>query len=136
MGRGESAHPFAGLACSEDEDRAPALIPLLSLSEEDFRLRFQGRAIMRAKRDGLLRNACVVLGNLRDDRAVGALTRALDDASVLVRGHAAWALGQIGNRACGQALARRGAVEADPWVREEIDAALSGCRADPTGAES
>ena len=42
----------------------------------------------------------------------------------LVRGHAAWALGQIGERA---ALQARWSLESDRQVRSEIEAALEAC---------
>ena len=106
------------------EDTAPDLMSLLDLDEAGFRARFAGRAIMRAKRDGLLRNACIVLGNLGDPRAVPALVRALADESALVRGHAAWALGQLGGNDSTAALEQNCVTEPDAWVREEITAAL------------
>jgi epoxyqueuosine reductase len=101
---------------------APPLIPLLALTEAEFRARFAGRAVVRAKRDGLLRNACVALGNIGDERAVPALTAALGDESALVRGHAAWALGRLDARRPLDAARRR---EPDSWVCEEIQAALA-----------
>lgn len=108
---------------------APPLLPLLSLTDEAFRARFAGRPLMRAKRAGLLRNACIVLGNLGDDRAVPALNAALvDDPAPLVRGHAAWALGRLGARPSLDAVGR---TEPDAWVREEIEAALSGSEPGP-----
>ncbi len=75
---------------------SPELIPLLSLTEEQFRERFRHSPIRRAKRRGLLRNVCVALGNCGDQRAVPALIGALQDNEALIRGHAAWALGRIG----------------------------------------
>jgi epoxyqueuosine reductase len=82
----------------------PALMPaaeplplplLLGMTEEDFRGRFKGTALKRPKRQGLLRNAAVALGNRKDPAAVPALTRALSDPAPLVREHAAWALARI-----------------------------------------
>lgn len=104
---------------------APELIPLLSLSEEEFRARFRHTPIWRAKRRGLLRNVCVALGNLGDQRAVPALIQALNDTEALVRGHAAWALGRIGGEAARQALLARLEQEEDTEVRQEIHYALS-----------
>ena len=49
------------------------LIELLGLTEEQFRRRFRGTALMRSKRRGLLRNAALVLGNVGDERALPAL---------------------------------------------------------------
>jgi epoxyqueuosine reductase len=65
---------------------------LLSMSQEQFSASFKGSPMKRAKLRGLKRNAAVVLGNLgtRDD--VEVLTSSLDDAGLLVREHAAWAL--------------------------------------------
>src|SRR5438034_7899886 len=83
---------------------SPELIPLLSLTEEQFRERFRRSPIRRTKRRGLLRNVCVALGNSGDPRAVPALIGALHDYEPLVRGHAAWALGRIGVEEAKRAL--------------------------------
>ncbi|WP_052890535.1 tRNA epoxyqueuosine(34) reductase QueG [Thermogemmatispora carboxidivorans] len=104
---------------------APELIPLLALSEEEFRARFRHTPIWRAKRRGLLRNVCVALGNLGDQRAIPALIQALSDAEALVRGHAAWALGCLGGEEAEQALTARFEQEDDPEVRQEILQALT-----------
>jgi epoxyqueuosine reductase len=103
---------------------APDLIALLSLTEEEFRERFRGSPIRRAKRRGFLRNVAVALGNVKSLAAVPALIRALDDQEMLLRGHAAWALGQIGSTEAIEALEKRLSVEDDPAVKEEIEAAL------------
>jgi len=109
---------------------APELIPLLGLSEAEFRTRFRGSPIRRAKRRGFLRNVCVALGNLGRSEALPALARALaEDPEALVRGHAAWALGRIGGRLAAAALRDAEGGEADPWVREEIRLALDDCEA-------
>lgn len=109
-------------APSDGDAAFPDLLELLSLTEAEFQRRFAGRPILRAKRAGLLRNVCVALGNLRDGRAVGALTGALADDDPLVRGHAAWALGRLGAR---PPLHERLPSEGDPWVRDEIREALA-----------
>jgi epoxyqueuosine reductase len=70
-------------------------IALLYLSEEEFRKRFRGTALLRTKRAGLLRNAALFLGNRGDRSALAALTRALKDNEPTVREAAAWALAQI-----------------------------------------
>ena len=102
------------------------LVELLEMSEEDFRARFAGTSIMRAKRVGMQRNACVALGNLGDAAAVPALSRALRQAEPLVRCHAAWALGHISGHRAADALASSAATETDPDVLEEIAAARTG----------
>ena len=103
---------------------SPDLIPLLDLTEAEFRARFRGSPIRRAKWAGLRRNVCVALGNSGDPAAVPALVRVLGDDPALVRGHAAWALGCLGGTEAVAALTTRVAVESDPWVREEITLAL------------
>jgi epoxyqueuosine reductase len=101
------------------------LIELLDLSEEEFQQRFQGTPIMRAKRAGLKRNACVALGNRKDATAVPALRRALLAEEALVRSHAAWALGQIGGDQSRIALEQATSQEKDPEVLTEIADALA-----------
>ena len=65
-------------------------------TEEAFLSRFAGTPLMRAKREGLLRNAAVVAGNLKDPHLIPALSEALQkDSSPLVRQQAAWALEQL-----------------------------------------
>jgi epoxyqueuosine reductase len=113
----ESFHPRDGLY-------APDLIPLLSLTEDEFRRRFKGSPILRAKRRGFLRNVAVALGNLKSREAVPALIQALQDADPLVRRHVAWALGQIGTDESLAALNQRLEVENDAEAHDEIQAAI------------
>jgi epoxyqueuosine reductase len=103
---------------------APQLIPLLSLGAAEFRRRFRGSPILRAKRRGFLRNVAVALGNIKSREAIPALMNALDDGEPLVRGHAAWALGQIGSKLAIEALERRIQIERDAEVRSEIADAI------------
>jgi epoxyqueuosine reductase len=115
----------AELAFVPAADLAPAdCLELLALDERQFRQRFDGTALSRPGRAGLLRNACLVLGNTGDGRAVPALRRALTDESPLVRGAAAWALGCIGGGPAREALGSRSSTEQHPDVQSEIAAAL------------
>ena len=114
---------------------APELIPLLSLSEEEFRRRFKGSPLLRAKRRGFLRNVAVALGNLKAPEAVPALAGALTDNEPLVRAHAAWALGEIATVEAVAALMRHLPLETDTAVREEMTLAVGNAgKAD--GAEA
>lgn len=94
-----------------------------------FRTHFRRSPIVRAKRHGLLRNVCVALGNWADPVAIAPLILALNDPEPLPRGHAAWALGEIGRRhddsKARQVLSNMLNAESEPWVREEILLALS-----------
>jgi len=105
---------------------APELVALLSLTPAEFSARFRGSPVKRARRRGLLRNVCVALGNQRDPETAPALAAALAHEEALVRGHAAWALGQVGGAAARNDLQARLSLEADAWVREEIELALAG----------
>jgi len=72
----------------------------LDLDEAGFRALFAGSPILRASRGGFLRNVCVALGNRGAAAAAPRLVRVLaGDPEALVRGHAAWALGELGARA-------------------------------------
>ncbi len=103
---------------------APSLLKLLALDEDKFRQRFKNSPVRRAKRRGLLRNVCVALGNWGDPVAVDPLAGALADVEPLIRQHAAWALGCIGDEGARRALAQRLSVETDDAVREELINAL------------
>jgi epoxyqueuosine reductase len=82
---------------------APALEWLVSLSQEEFSRIFRGSAVKRAKWRGVVRNACVALGNSRIARGSEAYARivalldrlAASDDSLLAE-HARWALGRLG----------------------------------------
>jgi epoxyqueuosine reductase len=94
-------------------------------TEEEFERRFAGTPLTRPGRAGLLRNCCVAAGNLGLEKAVPALIECLrEDSSSLVRGHAAWALGEIGGAE--GALREAAERESDPRCLEEIELALAG----------
>ena len=100
------------------------LIELLEMDDEAFRNRFAGSPVMRARREGMQRNACVALGNVGGAAAVPALGRALQTATPMVRRHAAWALGRIGTDPALAALRAAADTEPDDTVRSEIRTAL------------
>lgn len=104
---------------------APVLSDLLRIDAEAFRTGYRSSPISRTKRRGLLRNAAIAAGNAGDQRDVPALIDALADPEPLVRGHAAWALGQIGGDAACDALPAAQPSEHDASVLDEIDAALN-----------
>ncbi len=68
---------------------------ILGLDEATFRSRFSGTALMRARWDGMRRNACIVLGNKADPAALPALRSVLNDPDPMVREHAVWAIARI-----------------------------------------
>jgi epoxyqueuosine reductase len=102
------------------EAAAPPLLDLLALDEDAFRQRFGNSTIKRIKQRRLVRNACVAAGNWGSQMAVPALVSLLTDGEPLVRGHAAWALHQIGGREAKAALAATLPSETDETVRQEL----------------
>jgi epoxyqueuosine reductase len=93
-------------------------------ADEEYEERFAGTPLTRPGRAGLLRNCCVAAGNLKLKEVVPALVRALrEDSSALVRGHAAWALGEIGGAEA--ALGEAAEAEEDTWCQDEIRLALA-----------
>ncbi len=107
---------------------SPDLNELLLLDEEGFKTRFRGSAVTRARYDGFLRNVAVAIGNTGGESSLYVLTRTLHHPEPMGRGHAAWALGQIGARLRSEqvkgALESRLFAEKDEWVLEEIELAL------------
>lgn len=73
----------------------PALLPLMTLTDEQFRNRFRGSPIFRIKRSRFLRNVAVALGNSHDRAALPVLQQAANDADPLIAEHAQWAIAQI-----------------------------------------
>jgi epoxyqueuosine reductase len=80
------------------EDSRDDLHALLEITPQEFKRRFAKSPILRVKRRGLVRNACVVLGNIGTAEDLPALRRAEQHDEPLVREHAAWAIGQIEKR--------------------------------------
>jgi epoxyqueuosine reductase len=98
-------------------------VSFLNLDEKAFKEKFDGSAILRAKRRGFLRNVCVAIGNSGNATLAPALLPSLSDSEALVRGHAVWAYHQLlgeGSRVVLQKLKEK---ERDDFVLEEIEAA-------------
>lgn len=102
------------------ESAAPPLLDLLTLDEEGFKKRFANSPIKRIKRRRLVRNACVAAGNWGSAAAMPHLITLLEDKEPLIRGHAAWALHQIGTDYAFRALGNALTTEKDSAVRREI----------------
>ena len=106
----------------------PKMMPLSAIlrcrTEEQFRALFQGTPLTRPGREGLLRNAAIAAGNLRDESLSLELADCLlQDPSAIVRSHAAWALGRLTNPAAREIL-RQAAADPDAAVRQEVTQAL------------
>jgi epoxyqueuosine reductase len=88
----------ARFLAKDELDGRDQLHALLEISQAEFKRQFALSPILRVKRRGLLRNVCVVLGNIGTREDVSALERAAQHEEPLVREHAAWAIDQIKNR--------------------------------------
>jgi epoxyqueuosine reductase len=83
---------------------APELEWLASLSQEEFSNVFRHSAVKRAKWRGLMRNACVALGNSKvphesasHERIVALLSSLAHSPDELIAEHANWALARLKN---------------------------------------
>jgi epoxyqueuosine reductase len=75
------------------------LVPLLALTDAEFSTRFRHSPIKRTKRSGIVRNACVALGNIGDLSSLAPLAAcASQDSDPMVREHAEWAILRIKER--------------------------------------
>ena len=102
---------------------------VLHMTKAQFREWFGPTSMAWRGKAVLQRNAAVALGNSRDMRAVPHLVAALHDRKPLVRGHAAWALGELGGTDATAALSSLLQRESDEWVREEAALALAQLKA-------
>jgi epoxyqueuosine reductase len=89
----------------DDSLLSPLLLRLASLDESEFREIFRGSAIKRAKWRGMIRNACVALGNsriapgtLQHHRAIELLERLAGSPDAVIAEHARWAIGSLAGR--------------------------------------
>ncbi len=103
---------------------APHLLDILRMDEAAFAFRFANSPIKRIKRRRLLRNAAVAAGNWGSETAVPLLINLLDDPEPILRGHAAWALGQIRDERGGTAVVHHLPHEKKELVREEYELAI------------
>jgi epoxyqueuosine reductase len=81
---------------------APELEWIASMSEEEFRETFRASPIKRAKYRGIIRNACVALGNSNVKRDSGThlrvmklLGRLVESSDEIISEHARWAVGRL-----------------------------------------
>ncbi|CAI8875394.1 Epoxyqueuosine reductase [Brevibacillus sp. IT-7CA2] len=114
----------------DPEVAKPLLIPLLQMSNKEFKEKFgQSSSSWRGKKP-IQRNAILALAHFKDRTAVPHLESLLfEDPRPVIRGTAAWALGKIGGEQAQEALITAKAKEASPEVVEEIEKGMSMIRA-------
>lgn len=93
---------------------------------EAFKARFAGTSLLRAKRAGLVRNACLVAvhRNATDLLREELMDALRNDADPVVRAHVAWALGQASLPWARTVLEAVRKTETLPMVLNEIERAL------------
>ena len=64
-------------------------------NDQEFTARFAGTPLMRAKRSGLLRNACIVAANRGARELLPALRRRAGDHDATIAEHARWAVDRL-----------------------------------------
>jgi epoxyqueuosine reductase len=84
---------------------SPDLEWLISLSEEEFREVFRGSSVKRAKWRGLVRNACIAIGNSglrrgdqRHSEIRARLAQLAASGDAILAEHAQWALNRLADR--------------------------------------
>ena len=103
------------------------LIPILQMNEKEYRKFFKDNQIGHwwVSFGAIQRNAAVALGNLRDPVAVPVLAQTLKHSrSTIIKMHAAWALGKIGNKDAKLALQQALKRKLKPEVQKEVENAL------------
>lgn len=105
----------------------PRLLDLIQLSDSEFSRRFGHTPIGHIKRSRFLRNVAVAIGNWSSPEAIPLLVEALTEPTPLIRGHVAWALGQIGTKEARRSLEKALIRETESEVAEEIRCALDQC---------
>lgn len=101
-----------------------SLLDQIKLTSEEFNQQFKRSPLKRAKRRGYLRNIAIAIGNHDNTESIPALIQSLGDPEPLIRGHAAWALGNTRNKEAMDALVEAHEQEKNPEVIAEIRSAL------------
>ncbi|MEC0093285.1 tRNA epoxyqueuosine(34) reductase QueG [Paenibacillus macquariensis] len=105
----------------DPEITKPLLLPILDLTNREFKEKFgESAAAWRGKKP-MQRNAIIALGNFKDRSAVPRLEEVLlKDPRFEMRGTAAWALGRIGGEEALNSVNKGLAVEEDVKVQEML----------------
>ena len=91
----KAPHTNAPKFQARDELVNPALEWLAEMTAEEFREKFRGSAVRRAKRSGLRRNAVIAMGNSGDQRFEALLEKLRKDEDEVVAESAAWGATKI-----------------------------------------
>lgn len=122
-GKNFTNHPeFA----SDPEVAKPLLVPLLSMSNKDFKEKFGISSSSWRGKKPIQRNAILALAHFKDKTAVPDLINLLEhDPRPVIRGTAGWALGKIGGETAMAALEKAKMYEKSPEVLAEVEKGLA-----------
>lgn len=121
----------------DPETVKPLLLPLLDISNREFKERFGDSAAAWRGKNPIQRNAVIALGNFKDTASVPKLIDILfHDPRPVLRGTAAWALARIGGEAAAEAVSRALESEQDEEVLERLQAADRKLRGGASPGES
>ncbi|MFC9542029.1 tRNA epoxyqueuosine(34) reductase QueG [Lysinibacillus sp. NPDC056959] len=103
----------------------PLLVPLLTISNRDFKEKFGHVSGSWRGKKPIQRNAILALAHFKEEAAVPDLVALLEkDERPVIRGTAAWALGKIGGEQSQSALLKAKGIEQDEEVLVEINKGL------------
>jgi epoxyqueuosine reductase len=85
----------------------PALAWLAEITEEEFREKYRGSPVKRAKRNGLRRNALYAIGNSGDQSLILVADHALNDPDPAIADAAGWAKRQLEKKRRGNGTSTR-----------------------------
>lgn len=121
----------------DPEKAKPLLLPILDMTNREFKEAFGDTSAAWRGRKPIQRNAVIALGNFKDNSAVPKLSEVLlKDPRPELRGTAAWALGRIGGEEALNNLEKSMKSEGDSQVRNMLQQALNKLKSEPNENES
>lgn len=110
----------------DSEQVKPLLIPIVKMSNREFKEKFGNLAGSWRGKKPIQRNAIIALAHFKEETAVPELIDIMkSDARPVIRGTAAWALGKIGGEPAQAALEEAEKTETDMEVQTEIEKGLN-----------
>ncbi|WP_158738731.1 tRNA epoxyqueuosine(34) reductase QueG [Alteribacillus sp. YIM 98480] len=110
----------------DPETVKPKLLPLLQVSNKEFKQKYGRLAGSWRGKKPIQRNAIIALGHFKAEESIETLGQLLNnDPRPVIRGTAAWSLGQINTKRTITLLEKAKGYETEREVLKEIDNALN-----------
>lgn len=110
----------------DPEIAKPLLLPLLTISNKQFKAKFGHISGAWRGKKPIQRNAILALAHFKEEAALDPLIELMKkDDRPEIRGTAAWAIGKIGGKGAKEALLALQVTETDAEVLEEIEKGLA-----------